>query len=270
MDKKEEILKIIRSILISSTKQGMSLCDLQSEFFEFVGKEIPIFEYRSIEDFLNASGEFLTKENHGQLIISEKPKEESRHISKLIAEQRKPKGLRRFQSSFRGSRFRTLPRNYPRSYPNSNTRSAIKSFVSKVNNNVNNTGGSISTQHWNEVPMLFTRDEQQRENKLTVVFTFDELQETNQRNNEFMEQPISPKSPENFRKETTRRVLASNQSIDSRLPPPNVNSSLDMQMQVCEDIGCSSHKKSFIDRTNENDFNKKVSTFFLRSEANLS
>jgi len=65
----------------------MSIKDLARDFMEFEGYRIPLFEYRSLEDFLRLSGEFIIENFRGELIIYAKPNEESAHIAKLVAEQ---------------------------------------------------------------------------------------------------------------------------------------------------------------------------------------
>ncbi len=73
-EEKRKVINILRSLIISSPQKGKSLRELVRDFFEFEGKKIPIFEQRTVEDFLRSTGEFIIENFRGESIIYEKPK----------------------------------------------------------------------------------------------------------------------------------------------------------------------------------------------------
>lgn len=75
-EEKKKVAKVLRSLIISSPQRGKSLRELIRDFYEFEGKKIPIFEHRTVEDFLRGTGEFIIENFRGELIVYEKPKAE--------------------------------------------------------------------------------------------------------------------------------------------------------------------------------------------------
>lgn len=75
-EKKKTVVKILRSLLISSPQRGKSIRELVRDYREEAGTPIPIFGCRNVEDFLRGTGEFVVENFRGELIIYEKPNEE--------------------------------------------------------------------------------------------------------------------------------------------------------------------------------------------------
>lgn len=82
-EEKKKVTTILRSLIISSPQKGKSLRELVRDYYEFEGVKIPIFEYRSVEDFLRGTGQFVIENFRGELIIYEKPSEQ-RFLKKII------------------------------------------------------------------------------------------------------------------------------------------------------------------------------------------
>lgn len=72
-EEKNKVATIQRCLIISSPKKGKSLRELIRDYRQSEGSNIPIFEYRSVEDFLRGSGEFIIENFRGESIIYEKP-----------------------------------------------------------------------------------------------------------------------------------------------------------------------------------------------------
>lgn len=162
-EERQKVISILRSLIISSPQKGKSLRELARDYHEFEGKTLPTFGYRNLEEFLRASGEFIIELNRsGELIIHERPNEESWHITRFIAEQHKPRKrvsvANRFQNNFRRSIRQPLPRSV---LPISYTRSPTKTFAPRNHNNVN-TPRNIPIHQRSQAP--------------TTVYSFDQLQ----------------------------------------------------------------------------------------------
>lgn len=67
------VVKILRSIIISSPQNGKSIRDLVRDYHEQEGTKIPIYEHRTVEDFLRSTGEFIIENYRGELKVYEKP-----------------------------------------------------------------------------------------------------------------------------------------------------------------------------------------------------
>lgn len=75
-EEKKKVVKILRSLLISSPQKGKSIRELVRDYREEAGSAIPIFGCRNVEDFLRGTGEFVIENFRGELIIYEKPNAE--------------------------------------------------------------------------------------------------------------------------------------------------------------------------------------------------
>lgn len=74
---KKNVANVLRSLIISNPKKGISVGELMADFFKSYGKEIPKFEHPTVDDFLRSTCEFIIKNNsRGEAIIYEKLKSE--------------------------------------------------------------------------------------------------------------------------------------------------------------------------------------------------
>lgn len=95
------IIAVIRSILISAPGRCLPVRQIQSDYREVEGSMIPFkkFNFRTIEEFLEASNEFLIRQTSEGIKVFPKANKESAHVSKLIDEQtRKKKKPSRFST----------------------------------------------------------------------------------------------------------------------------------------------------------------------------
>lgn len=154
---KKKIVSILRSLLISRPQNGMSIRELKRDFHEFEGLKIPLFEFRTVEDFLRSSGEFIIENVRGELIIFEKPTAESSHMSKLVTEQNRPR--RKIPSVRQRQPRKEKQTIYSRSWK---SRNCPPTF-----DKVSNTQRSFRS-----VPVVH-----QRNKATTIEFSFDQLTE---------------------------------------------------------------------------------------------
>lgn len=88
-------IAVMRSLIISE-KGTSSLFRILGDFRKEEGHPLMYkdFGYRSAAEFLEATGEFILREQNGEVVIFVKPSEESSHIQKMIAAQKstKPRG----------------------------------------------------------------------------------------------------------------------------------------------------------------------------------
>lgn len=88
-DEKKKVLRILRSLIISSNpRNGLGLRNLLVDFEQYEGKQLPLFEYNTAAEFLQASGEFdITNYDGGVSIVHARTSPKSKHISKFVTEQ---------------------------------------------------------------------------------------------------------------------------------------------------------------------------------------
>lgn len=72
-EEKKKVTHVLRSLVMSSPHKGKPLRELVKDYYECEGRKIPIFEHRSVEDFLKSTGEFIIENRGGELKIYEKP-----------------------------------------------------------------------------------------------------------------------------------------------------------------------------------------------------
>lgn len=204
---KKTIISILRSLTISSPQKGISIRDLTRDFYEQEGARIPKFEYRSLEEFLRASGEFIIENFRGELIIYEKPNSDSWHISKLVAEQGRPKKRIPVASRFRRSVRQPQPQ--PRSaYPLNNTRSPSKTNFSNRYNNINNTQRSSQG-----IPS-------QQRKASSVEYSFDQFM-SQQTDNSYGQNRIANDASNQFRSSINNEPNQANQFRSASNNEPN-------------------------------------------------
>lgn len=85
-------IAVMRSLIISE-KGTSSLFRILGDFRKEEGHPLMYkdFGYRSAAEFLEATGEFILREQNGEVVIFVKPSEESSHIQKMIAAQKSTK-----------------------------------------------------------------------------------------------------------------------------------------------------------------------------------
>lgn len=149
-EKKKQIIKILRCLVISNPQEGMSIGKLLSDFANNEGMELPLFEHRSALEFLRASGEFFVEYVHGDAKVFAKMSSESTHISKFIAEQR---------NNVKSKNHRFAP----------NQRSfRVRENTKRFGQTPNNT--QHQPQHWNAPSVTFSFDGLQKGNNVEQNF----------------------------------------------------------------------------------------------------
>lgn len=85
-------IAVMRSLIISE-KGTSSLFRILGDFRKEEGHPLMYkdFGYRSAAEFLEATGEFILREQNGEVVVFVKPSEESSHIQKMIAAQKTTK-----------------------------------------------------------------------------------------------------------------------------------------------------------------------------------
>lgn len=147
MVEKNQVISVLRALLVSNGKNEIPLRELKQDYYFHGGnQEIPTFGHKSVFDFLASSGEFiLNADSNGLVMVREKPKMESLHIKKLVTEQKcsaKPKS----------------PHN--------------KSFMAPQKSSATFTSRSTATMNSND-----TTRSPEHTSKPSTVFTFNELNE---------------------------------------------------------------------------------------------
>lgn len=76
MDEKQRVISVLRALLLNCKNDGMPLRVLKQDYSFHEGKqEIPLFEHKSVVDFLISSGEFILNIDHNGLVtVRGKPK----------------------------------------------------------------------------------------------------------------------------------------------------------------------------------------------------
>lgn len=199
---KNQVISVLRALLVSNGKNGIPLRELKQDYYFHGGnQEIPTFGHKSVFDFLTSSGEFiLNADSNGLVMVREKPKIESLHIKKLVTEQKcsaKPKSR---------STSMKVVNNMVREKEKVN-RPHNKSFMPPQKSSATYTSRSTATMNSN-----YTTRSPEHMSKPSTVFTFNELNE-----NKSLKSSVLKTQQQQPAKKHSEKNLSSMQTSDQTL-----------------------------------------------------
>lgn len=85
-------ISLIRACVVSR-KDATNICDVKRDYRDLEGCDIPFrtFGYRNLDQFLEASGEFVIRKNGNDMTIAAVPSKESLHIRNMVRNQKSNK-----------------------------------------------------------------------------------------------------------------------------------------------------------------------------------